>query len=140
VSRRLLDKDVSGEINSSFVSLISSLKNRSEVENFLTDFLTREEKLMLAKRLAVSLMLTRGYTVGTICEVLKVSKETIRSSRSWLETKGETYKRVLEKLRKAQEANEFWKKVDKIIDKALLPVKPDRKSRAKWASGDWSQD
>lgn len=140
VSAKQLDKDIFNEINSSFVSLISSLKNNNEIEGFLIDFLTKEEKLMLSKRLTLYLMIAKGYDSTFIKEVLKVSKETVRTGQIFIHTKGEVFQKILLKMKKSEESKLFWEKVEKILNKISLPMRSDRVSRGKWASGNWNQE
>ncbi|MDO8487082.1 MAG: Trp family transcriptional regulator [Candidatus Curtissbacteria bacterium] len=127
-------------INDHLLYLISKLENSKEVENFLEEFLTREEKTMLAKRLVVIMMIEKGYTPSKIQSTLNVSYETVRTYTNQLNLKNSLFKKTIERLIKRQKAKEFWKKVDKILAPVDLAMRSgrDMKARAKLYSGDWT--
>lgn len=142
VSRKRIKKDLDSELKNHFSSLISSLNNSSEIEKFFEDFLTPEEKTMLAKRLMLHLMLENNYRVVEIESVLDISRETVRVHRNIWSRGGEIYKKIIRKIARKEKAAKFWKKVEKIlrpIDLALR-AKTDMKARAKLAGGIWSND
>jgi len=60
-----------------FYSVVTSLKNKGEVRDFFEDLLTSEEKLMLAKRFQIVMMLKLGYLWKEIQDRVKVTKYTI---------------------------------------------------------------
>ncbi len=59
------------------LSKIISELNRSQVENFLFDLLGEEERVMLAKRLAIVIMILEEYSMYRISTTLKVSQSTV---------------------------------------------------------------
>lgn len=77
VSKRILNETLEGRIFEVFVRTITDLKNPDEVKDFLEDILFPTEKIMLMKRLAIAILLTKGYTYDTIDQALKVSRNTI---------------------------------------------------------------
>ncbi len=140
VSRAHLHQQQLAEIRDHFSHLVSSLTNTKEVENFLDEFLTKEERLMLAKRLVLLMMIKRGYPPHIIQQALHVSYESVRTYSNQLPMKNDMFQKTIGMLIKKEKAKEFWTKVDKIlkpIDLALR-AKTDIKARAKFASGDWS--
>lgn len=142
VSRKRIKKDLDFELRNHFSSLISSLNNSSEIEKFFEDFLTPEEKTMLAKRLMLHLMLENNYRMVEIESVLDISRETVRVHRNIWSRGGEIYKKIIGKIAQKERNVRFWKKVEKIlrpIDLALR-AKTDMKARAKLAGGVWSSD
>lgn len=134
-SKRFLDKSVWDQIHKTLTKVISSY-NQAEMEKFLTEFLTKEEKIMLAKRLTLYVMLLAGYSDIEIKEVLKISFETIRSARRSLEAKSKRFREDLvslaDKPKKSGETNRLIKMLD-----LALSAKSDIKSRAKLTSGDY---
>ncbi|MBI2421068.1 MAG: hypothetical protein HYV38_03220, partial [Candidatus Levybacteria bacterium] len=56
-SRKPINESINQEIKENFSSLISSLQNPQEIQQFFNDFITHEEQLMLGKRLMLHLML-----------------------------------------------------------------------------------
>jgi len=79
VSKRLLNKRVEERVNELFHQTISYLNSKEDIEDFLDDFLSPVEKIMLAKRISIALLLAKGYTYNIICELLKVTPPTVAS-------------------------------------------------------------
>ena len=81
VSPRPLKKEIEKEITANLDWTISQLKSEPVAKDFLEDFLTDEERLMLAKRLAVIYLLKEGFSYGKISEALKITPVTIGKIR-----------------------------------------------------------
>ncbi|MBI4098178.1 MAG: hypothetical protein HY426_04025 [Candidatus Levybacteria bacterium] len=142
-SRKPVDKDLDQELQENFISLISSLNSSTNIEGFFNDFLTREEKIMLGKRLMLHLMLERGYKNSEIRSVLGISKETVRIHKLLWANGGAVYKEMIMLIVKKNKNKQFWKKIDGAIESMIKPVelivksRNDMRARAKLASGDW---
>jgi len=121
------------EIEEYFSFLIASLNSSGEIENFLDGFLTKEEKVMLSKRLVLLMMLQRGYPSSIIQSVLHLSHESIRIYANMLPTRNKLFKETIERLIKRGKTQEFWQKVDKILTPLDLALRAgtDVKARAK---------
>ncbi len=140
ISKYKLPQEKIEEIRNHFSHLVASLTNAKEIESFLDEFLTQEERLMLAKRLVLLMMIKRGYSPSLIQSVLHVSYESVRTYTNQLVNKSKLFQETIAALIKREKAKEFWAKVEKLlkpIDLALRS-KNDMKARAKFASGDWS--
>lgn len=116
ISKYALSRSVEDEIFKSFGWLISRLDREDHVDRFLSDFLTKTEKMMLAKRLALALMVEKGYHYFVIRDTLKVSTSTIRGMKSWLENRGEGYRLAIRKLAEKDRLDVFWKEVGKFVE------------------------
>lgn len=81
VSPRPLKKEIEKEITANLDWTLSQLKSEAIAKDFLEDFLTNEERLMLAKRLAVVYLLKEGFSYGKISEALKITPVTIGKIR-----------------------------------------------------------
>ena len=81
VSPRPLKKEIEKEITANLGWVFSQLKSEPAAKDFLDDFLTDEERLMLAKRLAVIYLLKEGYSYNKISEALKITPVTIGKIR-----------------------------------------------------------
>lgn len=140
VSRFKLQENKLKEINDHFLYLITTLENSKEVENFFEEFLTKEEKTMLAKRLVLLMMIQKGYSPSKIQSTLNVSYESVRTYTNQLATKNNLFKKTIERLVKRQKAKEFFLKVDKILAPIELALRSgtNMKARAKLYSGDWT--
>ena len=62
-----------------FEKTITDLRKAEDVRNFITDLLTPTEKIMLAKRLAIAVLLAKECDYRNISKTLKVSFATINS-------------------------------------------------------------
>lgn len=131
-SRQWVENSVWGTINKTFLEVVGSLK-KTEVDEFFNDLLTKEEKVMLAKRVALYSLLLSDYTDNDIKEILKVSYETVRSGRNLLAAKGQLFKnKVKGKIQKSESGNRLLKGIELAISS-----KGDMQARAKLLSGDF---
>jgi len=78
VSRFPLKEKVYNEIIETLWEVVTDLDREEDVERFFSVFLSKAEKIMLAKRLAIAVMLEAGIDYLEISEKLKVSTGTIR--------------------------------------------------------------
>lgn len=132
-SLKRINKDVDLELKDNFAFLISSLSQANEIEQFFRDFLTKEEKIMLSKRLMLHLMLENEYASSQIQSVLGVSDETVRTHKNIWERGGEIYKKIIAKLARREKTKQFFRQAEKILQKVdtLMRSKTDMKARAK---------
>jgi len=142
VSKKSLNKEINSELKENFSSLISSLQNPKEIEQFLNDFLTKEENLMLAKRLMLHLLLDNKYKSLEIQSILGVSKETVRVHKVNWERGGETYKKIINKIANKRKVKLFLQAIEKKLRplELALQSKTNMKARAKFLSGDYNDD
>ncbi len=138
-SKFRLDQKQLDEINSHLLFLISSLKNSGEAERFFGDFLTKEEKIMLSKRLVLFMMIKKGYGPSVIQSALHISYETVRTYQNQLSSKDKFFHETLDKLIKRQGTLSLFAKIDKLLKPIDLALKSksNMQARAKFASGDW---
>jgi uncharacterized protein YerC len=115
ISRYPVSSTVNKQILQLFRNAISSLKQSDEIDDFLEDFLSPVEKIMLAKRLAIAVMLAKGYDYQSIKAILHVTPSTIASVSIRLKYAGKGYKKTVEKILQEEKINDFWQKVDLII-------------------------
>ncbi|OGY23166.1 MAG: hypothetical protein A2172_02185 [Candidatus Woykebacteria bacterium RBG_13_40_15] len=78
VSKVPLKEKVYKDILETFWGVIINLDDEAVTEEFLNVFLSSAEKTMLAKRLAIAVMLEVGVDYKSISDALKVSTATIR--------------------------------------------------------------
>lgn len=141
-SRNPIKRAISQDLNDNFAFLISSLHNSKEIQQFFEDFLTREEKIMLTKRLMLHLMLENQYTITEIGSVLGISRETIRVHRNIWGRGGIIYKNIIRKIADREKTKEFWQKVERILKplELVMSSRSDMKARAKLLSGELFDD
>ncbi|KKR54532.1 MAG: hypothetical protein UT92_C0017G0005 [Candidatus Curtissbacteria bacterium GW2011_GWA1_40_24] len=116
VSKRVISIDLENHIFEIFIKTISKLKNAAEVQNFLYDLLSPTEKIMLIKRLAIAVMLTKGYTYDAIDHTLKVSRPTIMTVSYFLKHgKKGGYKKAVDEILKDQNREALFDKIEEIL-------------------------
>jgi len=133
VSKNKLTEKQLYEISDMFLNLISQLTVKNDVEDFLDNFLTPEEKVMLAKRLMVFIMIVSGYQTEDIKSTLHVSHETIRIYKNELLHKSTLFRTRIKKLSRQQEVGQLLAKINKLLKpiELMLQSKTNMKARAK---------
>lgn len=112
----MLDKNLEDYIFAIFLKAIADLKTLDEVQNFLEDLLSPTEKIMLIKRLAIAIMLSKGYTYDEIDHTLKVSRPTIMTVSYFLKhSQNVGYQKVTEKILAHQKRDALFDKVEEIL-------------------------
>jgi len=76
VSKQELDEEVLQRIHSQFTNSVLRLESGKRGTAYLNELLTKSEKIMLAKRLAIIAMLIQGESYYRIAQALKVSDVT----------------------------------------------------------------
>lgn len=123
VSKRWLSKETEDRMMEIFWRSLASCSTKEMVASFLEDLLTPTEKIMLAKRTSIALLLLKGYDYKSINDILKVSDQTIWTVNLWLKTKGKGYRMVLKKIMRSEKWEEFWSDLEKQVQE-ILPPRP----------------
>ena len=121
ISKKRISKDVSEKIWNLFLDTFSDLQNTQEVSDFLGDFLTPTEVVMVVKRIAVVIMLARGYQAESIKDILKVSNSVIASSRARMGMMSENTKKKIDKILLKRKIKDFFTKVELVL--GVVPPK-----------------
>lgn len=121
VSRRILHKELEQYMFELFIKTIAHLKSAEEITNFIEDFLSPTEKIMLSKRLAIAVLLTKGYTYDAIDNILKVSRPTINKVAFWLKHGKSGYRNVVEKILRDQKREELWDTIEELLPRLSPP-------------------
>ena len=98
VSRNKLDSKIYSAIIKQLTASVINLKKDSEVAGLFDSLFTKTEILMLAKRLAIAMLLERGITYPKISSALKVSSVTISFVRNSIMKDNENYSRLIKLL------------------------------------------
>lgn len=122
VSKFPVSRDVSDRISEVFQMTISSLSSKEDIEEFFEEFLSPVEKIMLAKRLSIAVLLAKGYTYPSIASVLRVTPSTIASVSLALKYKGKGYQKAVGKILANEKMSDFWQKIEDILG-GLPPTK-----------------
>ncbi len=121
ISRRILNKELENYIFELFIKTISDLKSDEEIRNFIEDLLSPSEKLMLIKRLAIAILLSKGYTYDAIDATLKVSRPTIMRVSISLKFGKSGYQQVVEKIVKRQKKEQLLDTIEELLIKLTPP-------------------
>ena len=135
VSKNPLSKESNYEIQATLWWLLARLDNDSDIRNFLNGLLTKTEKIMLAKRLAIAFLLSKNYNYRDISDALKVSTATVGKIKEAMDKTEGSYELLIKKLEKRNELKKLEKQFDKFIGKLVSfvpPQKNDMKGRANW--------
>lgn len=118
VSSKKLNKENLQKLYNEFASALEKSAKKSWIKMFLNDFLTRTEKIMLAKRFAVILLLSNGIPVSYIANSLCMSETTV--FRMYNRYDIGKYNLLLKSIKK--ENGEIWKILEKILKAGLPPI------------------
>lgn len=97
VSQRNLDSKTQKQIVSTFEMVLGKM-NKNETNTFLFSLLSETERLMLAKRLAIGLLLDSGIDQSSIAEYLSVTRETVNRIELGLMKKPKGFKLAIQKI------------------------------------------
>ena len=117
ISRYPIHKSVEKRMFEVFESTIANLNNNQDIEDFLHDFLSPIEKIMLAKRLAIAVLLAKGYSYPSISGILRVTPGTIANVSLSLKYAGKGYKKMVEKILSDEKRDNFWQKIEDVLAK-----------------------
>lgn len=106
VSRQPLSQAIYTRVFKVFLRSMVKVRNEKEAEEFINDLLTPTERIMLAKRLSIAILLTKGYDYETIRKILRVSPGTIASASVLLKYTGKEYGGVIKRLLREEEIKE----------------------------------
>ena len=130
VSRRYIKPKVGEKIQNLLIDCIQRCNDQKTTVSFIESLLTDTEKTMLAKRIAIVLMILKGVDYEKIDNTLMVSKATIWRVKIWLDAKGSGFRSLLNEVLKhdAEKDSEKEFRLDKAINDNPL-----------WGgSGNWS--
>lgn len=115
ISKYPIHKSVEKRMFEIFTTTISNLKNSDDIEEFLHDFLSPVEKIMLSKRLAIAVLLAKNYSYPSIKNILRVTSTTIASVSLSLKYSGNGYKKMVEKILSDEKRDNFWQKIEDVL-------------------------
>lgn len=97
-----LSKEERQKLLISFCEALTSINSKEEAAQFLSDLLGPQELEMLAKRLEIAKLLTKGKTYDQIKKGIKVSFSTIARVNAWLTLSGNGFRLVIERTKKKE--------------------------------------
>jgi Trp operon repressor len=131
VSRKKIKKEIATELADQFLTFLSITQSKTEARILANELLSQTERVMLAKRLAIIVLLVRGYSFVQIGEALGVTPQTI--TRVWKGMKDGKYQKIA---RYAREHTRHFKK--EAFMEALIRMihfgMPPRAGKGRWKS------
>lgn len=121
VSKNKLDQKTLYQISGRLFNAIRHLNHEREVSQFFNDLLTKTERIMLAKRLAIVVMLDANYPFKVISMALRVSEATVSNMRDRFDRGGDGYRLVLKRFKREKFWKDFFKSIEKILQPDFLP-------------------
>ena len=122
-SKYLLKDEVEKRMFEVFSRTIADLNNPLQVEDFFKELLTPSEQIMLAKRLAISILLIKKYTYEDIVDILKVSPVSIGIIARWLVNEGKAFQKAIGRILKQEKQEEFWDNLEQFLSDLIPPNK-----------------
>jgi len=116
VSKKHLPKSLEENMHGLLRQTLADLHSEQDVAEFLDDLLTPTEKVMLGKRLAIAVLLDKGYDQRTIHSMMRVSVSTVNTVNYWLTNKGDGYRKVIARIKGKQQWKNFLEKLDRALD------------------------
>jgi len=121
VSKYPVNKDIEERMFNIFYRVLANLRSKEQVKEFMLDLLTQTEQVMMAKRLAIALLLVKGKGYIYIRDMLKVSTSTILLTKQWLLLGGSGYKKAAEQVIKEEDIEEFFDKLEELYQRLTIP-------------------
>lgn len=119
VSKYPISNDVYERISEIFFKVLICIGTKSEASNFIKDFLTPTEQIMLAKRLAIVFLLERGYDYRSIGRVLRVSLPTVARVNLMRKYGSQGYQTMIKKLLREEQIKDFLLKVGEALTEVV---------------------
>lgn len=118
ISSKKLKKEYLNKLYSEFGNALEKSAKKSWMKFFLNDFLTRTEKIMLAKRFAVIYLLSKDIPSSYISNALCMSPATI--ARMSLKYEIGKYSSLLKSVKSTD--RDVWSILEKILKAGLPPI------------------
>jgi uncharacterized protein YerC len=103
-----------------FWDAVSKINHQDEIQEFLNNLLSPTERTMLAKRLAIAVLLMKKYNYENIMDLLKVSSATISKVALTLNY-NIGYKKAINKVAHTEATREFWQDVENLLFRFSAP-------------------
>jgi len=126
VSKYPISKKIADRIFEIFLKTFVKIRDKQEANQFISDFLTPTEKIMLAKRLAIAFLLEKNYDYRAIQKIIRVSSGTINSVSTTRQLGSEGYKKLIAKIIKEEKLVDLLETAVVKVLSAPAAVEPKR--------------
>lgn len=136
ISRIPIRKEIEKRMFEVFLESIAMVRTPDQVEKLVTDLLSPTEKVMLAKRLSIALLLYKQYDQRLISKLLRVGLETVSKVSRALKTGTGGYGMVTASILKQEKYQNFLQKIDDLLAD-LFP--PRHRNWTNWRKERWQE-
>lgn len=136
ISKRVLEKDIEQRMFEIFLDTVAMVQTRSQVQKLLDDWVSPTEKIMLAKRLSIAMLLAKSYEQRSIAKVLRVGLETVNKVSKALQNGSGGYDMVISEFLKQEKQTAFWEKIDDTLGEIM---KPYHRNWGTWRKERWEE-
>lgn len=133
VSRKVLKRDIEERMQEVFLESIAMVKTKGSVEKLVDDLLSPTEKIMLAKRIAIALLLLKRYDQRAVSNLLKVGLTTVNKVSRALQRGTGGYGMVINAIVRQEKFHAFLEK----LDDTLAEVVTAGRSLPHWRRARW---
>ena len=123
ISSEPLAKQQVHQLNKNFVRILASTVSHTR-EQALSELLTRTERLMIAKRLGMLLLISKGESSYHIGRKLRMSTSTVR--RFEVKVEAGAFDKTLALFKKKEHKNAF---ISLLVELAAVPFEVERRRR-----------
>lgn len=116
VSKFKIRNDVWERIFDLFGESLLSVNNKKELDGFLEDFLSPTERIMLAKRFAITVLLAKGNNYQSIRSLLRVTPSTIAKMNLQMKYGGKGLIPIINKILKKDTTRLIWEEIQSLLD------------------------
>lgn len=128
VSRIPLKKEIETRVYEVLMESVAAAKSHDTVSRLLDDLLSPTERLMIAKRLSIALLLYKRYDQRTISKWLKVSSTTVSKVSLSMQVGRGGYRSIIESILRNEELKGFIQKIELALSDIILPKHVARSS------------
>jgi len=116
VSKYKLDKTLENEIMNQFWYSLGLANDSVKAKDFYSDLLSEMEQMMLAKRLATAVLITRGKSPAFIHDSIHLSYSAIASVSSWVKNSKNSTNKLLKQISNEKGWEIVIDKIEEILD------------------------
>lgn len=133
ISRYPVRKVIEDRMFEVFLDSIAMVKARDQVRMLIDDLFSHTERVMLAKRLSIALLLLKQYDQRSISKLLRVGLETVSRVSRALRTGTGGYSMVASAIIRQEKYHEWLEKIDDALAELFKPHRDWRSWRkARW--------
>jgi uncharacterized protein YerC len=100
VSKRRIDPGIEKELLDSLSYILKELKTKDDVDRFLSSVLSKNERVMIAKRVITAYLLDSGVEETKISQTLKLTNATVTRLKMWIRLNKEGFDLAFGKLKR----------------------------------------